>query len=718
MSLKSILAIIQKQETLKLLRQIFISNHSLDLFKIKFVKSLPEKINCDFIIAECNNRKEATLLLKNLPPQFPVIIISEKIKTSFTNQTDFINLDDLNGHLLIKIFSAYAGKEHIRKWKLIGTLENDLIWDWDIKSGMIEYNSSAWNQIFGVDEFNGKMPIDNWMALVSDIDNRKPFSFFKSKILNTETDVFEVEYQMCFNNRTVYMLEKGFIIRYPSGKAKNIIGITKNISQQIERAIEIERIYRDAHEKIKENEFKYRNLIKYSKMGLSVIYPQTQVVDILAGKEILGYSNEEYNKDINNRYIHPADIQKVREAYFAIVNDPEKTESLQYRAYKKNVGYIWIESTFLNMLNIPSVNGIVAHFRDINDRKIAEELTRLSEEKYRVLFNKNPLGLVVWDPHTFRVLEANEKACSEYGYKLEEFIGFDTRKLIQPQFLDRFLKYTRALLAGNNEPINYQSVNKSKSGSDLFIDITFRPFNYFGKSVSLAMIRNITEQVKLEEALNAEKSAKQREITEAVLQAQELERGHIGRELHDNINQILATSRLYIEYAQRNAEMHDNLLFKAKEFILTAIREVRNLSKSILTPSVIEVGLVGSLQDLLNSVKDISNLKFSEVYKVQENLLSAELKISIFRIVQEQLNNIIKHAKASKVMISISQDNNSLLIKVKDNGIGFSKHNSNSGLGLKNIGSRAALFNGTMEIISKPQKGTLLKVEFKLNKTV
>lgn len=472
---------------------------------------------------------------------------------------------------------------------------------------------------------------------------------------------------------------------------------------------------KEAHQLVLDNEKKYRSLIEYSKDGLSIISADSKGVDIIAGRNILGYSNEDYNRQSSDKYIHPEDLISVQSAFYDIMKDPSKSESREYRAYKKGVGYIWIESTFHNMLNVPSVNGIVANFRDINDRKLSEELLRLSEEKYRVLFNENPLVLLVWDPKTFRALEVNEMACKEYGYSRKEFLGLDVRKLVHPDLLSRFVSYANEIISGIDIAKNYSSVNITKGGDLLYVDIVFQPFKYFGIDASLAMIKNINEKVKLEMELSEEREENQKQITEAVLKAQEQERAHIGRELHDNINQILATSRLYIEYAQKTPKMHDQLLLKARDFILSAIQEIRSLSKSVLPPSISEVGLYASLEDLLNTIRDINHFKFKTSWKVDEDLLSPNLKLTIFRIIQEQLNNIIRHAKAKNVSITIKLIKDRVVLVLKDDGIGFEKSKKISGVGLKNIESRAALFNGTIDIDSTLGKGTILKVDFFLN---
>ena len=828
----------KKTFLLDLLRKTDLNSYKL-FYQPNFKKVEKEigKIKVDFFIFFSNDSdlsiSNIDIFLQKLNIETPAIIVTTSTPTSKSlKNADYYKQTSLTPELLEKTISSNLEKQKLslelnileEKYENFNSLCGDIVWEWNISTDLIKYNSTSWTKIFDQDKNNGCLLFTDWLKYVEIEDRNNLKNYFDNIISDVNKFDFAINYKMNVDGKTAIIHEKGFVKRNAKGEAENLIGISKNITQKINSEKEVKRLSHiteetingvlitdpegyvtwcnksfskltgyaleelkgkkpgnllqgpetskviirymsgkirqgksfkcdllnynksgqkywvrifcqpqfdesgklesffstisdisseiEAHQKAFENETKYRSLIEYSKDGLSIVSGDKKKVDILAGENILGYSNIEYQNKGPENYIHPDDLDLVKSAFDNIIKHPSRSESREYRAYKKGIGYIWIESTFHNMLNVPSVKGIVANFRDINDRKLSAELLRLSEEKYRVLFNKNPLGLVVWDPKTYRVLEVNETACKEYGYSHQEFIGLDTRKIIHPKSVPRFINYANELKKGAAISMNYLSVNLAKDGSLIYIDIVFQPFNYFGMNASLAMIKNINEQVKLEKELSEERKEKQKLITEAVLRAQEQERAHIGRELHDNINQILATTRLYIEYAQKTPELHDSLLNKARDFILSAIQEIRSLSKSVLPPSISEVGLTGSIDDLLDTIKQINHFKFKTSWKLNESLLSPNLKLAIFRIVQEQLNNVIKHSKAKNVSISIIVIDDKVVLKIKDDGIGFEKGKESGGVGLKNIESRAALFNGTIEIDSFPGKGTLLKVDF------
>ena len=223
----------------------------------------------------------------------------------------------------------------------------------------------------------------------------------------------------------------------------------------------------------------------------------------------------------------------------------------------------------------------------------------------------------------------------------------------------------------------------------------------------------ITEQMRLEKILDEEKIKQLQEITSAVISAQERERAYLGGELHDNINQILATSMLYIDTAIVNEDSRLNLIKDGKDFINTAIQEIRYLSKALLAPLFEHTGLINALTDLIHNIKQVDRLKITTDWEnIDESQMSEKMKLNIFRIIQEQLNNIFKHANAQNVCITLLQQDGNLYITIKDDGVGFDITRKRHGVGLRNIYSRTDLFNGEVAINSEPGAGCELLVTF------
>ena len=204
---------------------------------------------------------------------------------------------------------------------------------------------------------------------------------------------------------------------------------------------------------------------------------------------------------------------------------------------------------------------------------------------------------------------------------------------------------------------------------------------------------------------------KQKQITEAVLSAQEEERKIIGTELHDNINQILATSKLYYGAVDACGDNLTEMLAKGDEYITLAIEEIRKLSRKLVAPPFIESGLQPAITELAQNIMMTKQMVIETIMSdFDEHAVSKELKINIYRIVQEQLNNILKYAQADSVSVALCNHGNKIRLDIHDNGVGFDTSQKSKGIGLANIRTRAELFDGIMEIESSPGNGCRLKV--------
>jgi two-component system sensor histidine kinase UhpB len=224
---------------------------------------------------------------------------------------------------------------------------------------------------------------------------------------------------------------------------------------------------------------------------------------------------------------------------------------------------------------------------------------------------------------------------------------------------------------------------------------------------------DISERKKMEEERLANKIEQQKEVTRVILQTQEMERNSLGRELHDNINQILAAVNLklglYLEEPEDNIEIIGN----CRNDLQKAIQEARNLSHHMVMPRFSEKGLEDELKLLIEnySYKKIVKL---ELRKMQERDIPSAIKENIYRIVQEQLSNIHKHAKADKIMIRLNNDHRTLNLIINDNGVGFDMQQKRKGIGITNIFNRVESYNGTVDFTSMPGKGCTLSVKIPL----
>ncbi|MEO6454857.1 MAG: PAS domain-containing protein, partial [Ginsengibacter sp.] len=315
-----------------------------------------------------------------------------------------------------------------------------------------------------------------------------------------------------------------------------------------------------------------------------------------------------------------------------------------------------------------------------------------------------------------RIVWVNNAFTKICGYELEEITGKKPGAFLQGEETEpEVVEYIRFQIA-KEIPFVFEILNYTKSGEKFYVRNQIQPlFDGKGKLVQFfALLTDITEQKLLEEKVALEKIIRQKEITEAVIAAQESERSEIGRELHDNVNQLLGATRLYIDMARRDNVNRDSLLVNSSAYTLQAIDEIRKLSKTLITPLINEMGLTDAIKDLADDIMLVQPVKINLVTKdFTEEILNEKFKLNLFRIVQEQLNNILKHAKAHTVSIKFIQTPDEIDLIIIDDGVGFDTTKRKKGVGLINIKSRVELYKGNMLIVSETGHGCTVSAQFK-----
>jgi PAS domain S-box-containing protein len=231
----------------------------------------------------------------------------------------------------------------------------------------------------------------------------------------------------------------------------------------------------------------------------------------------------------------------------------------------------------------------------------------------------------------------------------------------------------------------------------------------------LCIFDRFEEEQILQQHLYEERISYQQSIAATILKAQEKERAFLAEELHDNINQLLATTKLYIDSAKsaKPEQLHE-LLERSSIHVVQVINELRNLSKRLTPPSIENTSLVNNIVNLFQDTEKLSGIAVEIVHTgFDESHLSREKKLMIYRILQEQFNNILKHADCSKISVSLENRGPMVELIVEDNGKGFNTNASyQNGLGLKNIRNRVDLYNGRCSVYSAPGKGCRVHIEF------
>ena len=410
--------------------------------------------------------------------------------------------------------------------------------------------------------------------------------------------------------------------------------------------------------------------------------------------------------------VHPDDRKKVETTLHEAINCPEQQlyES-EFRIVRNDntTGYIEDRGYIVRDGKGKAIR-LIGASHDITDRKNKEE-----ELKKLSLVAKETINGVVIRDKDQKITWVNNAFTKIYGYELEEVVGKNPNSFLHGSETDIDIADDVKRQLIENKPFVYEIINYTKAGNKILVKIQVQPIFDDNGDVeqSFSLLTDITGLRRLEEQVEEEKIIKQKEITNAVFAAQEEERSQIGRELHDNVNQLLGATKLYIDMARKDDPNRESYLASSSEYTLTAIEEIRKLSKILITPLINEQGLVESVKDLIREIMLVHPIKvLFNTNDFNETRLSDKFKLNIFRIVQEQINNTLKHAHAEKIFINFKENNGRLFISISDDGIGFDTTSRKSGVGITNIKSRAELYNGIMQLTSEVGKGTQLVISF------
>ena len=353
----------------------------------------------------------------------------------------------------------------------------------------------------------------------------------------------------------------------------------------------------------------------------------------------------------------------------------------------------------------------------IENKQSAQKIS-ISNERY--LLATKATNDAIWDYDIKNNhLYWGESFFSLFGYKSSQDTnrhGFWESK-IHPDDRTRVIETYDNAIANKVKEIVYSEYRFQKADSTFAIiaDRAFIVYDQTDKPTRLVgSMQDITEQKKMEKRLIKNEINKEKLIAQAVIDAQEKERAEIGKELHDNVNQILSTAKLYLELAKTDVKQKDELIKRSADNIFSAINEIRNISKALVPPSVKDLGLIDSVKDLVESLRMTGKLQVKFTYKGDlEKIVNDKQKLMLFRIIQEQVNNVLKHAEASELCIEIKLHEKSITLSIADNGKGFTleKVRFKKGVGLSNIESRAHLFSGKVTITTSPGNGCKLFIE-------
>jgi PAS domain S-box-containing protein len=510
--------------------------------------------------------------------------------------------------------------------------------------------------------------------------------------------------------------EKKFLLfttRYmkdDSGTPFAIMGVGRDITER-----------KKIEEQLLKSEQFYRTLIADSLDGTLLLNAEGNITFCSSSvKHVLGYEPEDILNKSGFGFVHPEDVSWALSSFQKeLVENPE-VKSIVIRLLHKQGHWVWCMVRGHNLLKNSYIHSIVVYFHDDTLRKQASDALKESEKRFRNLIRDLQVGVFLQDPKG-NILISNKAMYSTFDITEEELVDNKIWELFSdvvnedgtPLSKEERPSY-RAMKSKQLVTDVVMGVKRSGSHERTWILITADPILDENGDIRhiISSFTNITERKKLEEKLLADKLKHQRQLTQATIDGQEKERTEIGKELHDNIGQQLTTIKLFLDLAKTTADESTNeMVSLALKGVSDVINEVRAISKSLVPSTLKDLGLIESINELIDSFRrtQLMAIHFDH-FNFHENPLPENQQLTLFRITQEQLNNIVKHSRARNVWIRIGWEANRFFLQIKDDGIGMDLRTIKKGLGFINIKNRAELFGGKKEITSQPGKGCTLRV--------
>ncbi len=492
---------------------------------------------------------------------------------------------------------------------------------------------------------------------------------------------------------------KGEIIFNEEGEAIKMLGTIQDIDDR--KRIE---------QKLKENEERLRLTTHSARVGLWEWNPQTgETIFDEIWANLVGYTLEELEPvsiETWNRLVHPEDLEKFREEAERYFRGDTDSYECEVRMKHKDGHWVWIldRGKVVQWDDKSEPVRMVGTHIDITDKKEQEKL--LNEQKLKLQRAQQIADLGYWEYE----LNTGKLTWSDMVY---EIFGLDKQKfeltaenfhaMVHPDDIDELQATTQVIINIGSSELTYRFIKEN--GEIVYVqergELEIRPD---GSKVATGTILDITEQRKAEDR-----------IIGSIIEGSENERRRIAKELHDGFGQYLAAASMNLESTYDEIKEISGRPFeqykKGLKLLDDAIAESRRMSQNLLPKAIEDFGLSLAIESLLDDLNESTAFEITYSDNIAEMSLPENIELNMYRIIQEGVNNAIRHSNCNRLSIQLTADGNSLSCTIEDNGSGFEAGEEKvRGLGLQNIRNRVKSMAGELEISSRLGKGTLISV--------
>jgi PAS domain S-box-containing protein len=469
---------------------------------------------------------------------------------------------------------------------------------------------------------------------------------------------------------------------------------------------------------LRKSEEKYRLVVEYANEG--ILITQDNFVRYVNPKavKILGHLKEELTSRPFTDFIHPDDREMVTERHLKRIKGDSVPHYYSCRIVDGDGNTKWLEinSVLITWMGRPAT---LAFFNNITERKKAEEKLRLTETAIQqagdavVITTANPVR------SSSRVVFVNQAFTKMTGYTAEEVTG--KLSLIEGPMTDSPQWKKLESSSAQSKVFYLETIANRKDGTQFNMEWQITPLrDERGKVTHFVSVqRDITERKKTEEQFKAYQE-QLRLLASELLLAEEQERRRIAMDLHDNIGQMLALTRIKLGVLKNtlSGTVQSDAVSGIVELIDQSIGYTKSLTFELSPPLLYDIGIEATIEWLAEHMQKQHYILFYCENDGSPKPLARDVSILLFQTVRELFMNIVKHSQAHQVNVEISRENDNIKIVVADDGIGFdsSKIDTDSTFGFFSIRERLKYLSGSLSIDTGPGRGTRVTVTSPLDR--
>jgi len=530
-----------------------------------------------------------------------------------------------------------------------------------------------------------------------------------NKVYTTGKPVKASDWEIMRNDGTIRFVEASVsLIKDAGGQPAGFRGIGRDITEKVQ-----------AGKALRESEEKYRSLVESTEDSIYLV--DKNCAYMFMNKEYLKRFGIKKDKIIGRMYDDFHSKEETKEFTKRVKEVFETGKSISYEYRSERDGGYFLRT--LSPVKKPDgkITDVTVISKNITDRKQTEEVIKSSEVRFRELFNNMSSGVGIYEARD----DGNDFIIKDYNRAGELISKVNKEHIVGRSALEVFPGIKQFGLFEVLQRV-WKTGESEHHPVSLYQDdyLTHWAENYVYKLPSgeiVAVFDDVTERVQAEEELKRSQE-ELRNLAEYLQSVREKERTSIAREIHDELAQALTALKMDISWLSKKLPKDQKTLLEKTRAMTkltdTTIKTVKRISTELRPGLLDDLGLAAAIEWQAEEFKNRTGITYKLTIDPEEITLDPDRSTAIFRIFQETLTNIARHAKATMVTASLKEKDDKLELRVRDNGKGITKEQISDpqSFGLMGIRERAKSWGGEVKISGRPGKGTTVIVRMPIRK--